>query len=396
MKPILKIFCVAAFISLTVQLAVAQNDRTAAVAAAGDKYLISAKAGGVNYVEGTVTLARKNGTSGRLLRRDEITVGDKVSTGDDGRAEILLNPGSYMRIGKNTEFEFKTTSLDDLQIRLNSGSALFEVFASNEFTVRVITPKAKFLLVESGVFRVDATTDGGAKISVLRGKALMADNVATLLKKGQFGFMKDGSSSVGKLNGEPSDDLEAWSKSRGKDLAKQTAMIKNPTVGNSLLSSFNRGMWGMYNSFGLWVWDPFRNSFCFLPFGSGWNSPYGYGYNNYIGGYHLPTTVYYPTVRTPPTPTERDARVLRVGSLNSAPTIPPFVRLQETPGNGGVTPRIGSNSPIETRGSNSGGDYSPSIRSIPSTVTTSSPVVSVPSAPAPTESGGSTRSPIKP
>lgn len=181
MKPILKIFCVAAFISLTVQLAVAQNDRTAAVAAAGDKYLISAKAGGVNYVEGTVTLARKNGTSGRLLRRDEITVGDKVSTGDDGRAEILLNPGSYMRIGKNTEFEFKTTSLDDLQIRLNSGSALFEVFASNEFTVRVITPKAKFLLVESGVFRVDATTDGGAKISVLRGKALMADNVATLL-----------------------------------------------------------------------------------------------------------------------------------------------------------------------------------------------------------------------
>ena len=148
------------FALLLVSSSIAQSERELAVAAAGDKYVISAKAGGVNYVEGAVAVVRKAGTSGYLMRRDEIQIGDRVSTGADGKAEILLNPGSYLRVGPNTAFEFISTSLDDVRIRVDSGSAIFEVYAADEFSVAVITPKTMFDLIESGVYRIDVLTQG--------------------------------------------------------------------------------------------------------------------------------------------------------------------------------------------------------------------------------------------
>lgn len=83
----------------------AQNDTL--TAAAGGKYVISAKAGGVNLVQGAVTVARTNGRTGVLVKGDDLNIGDRVSTGSDGKAEILLNPGSFLRVGGNSAFEFK-------------------------------------------------------------------------------------------------------------------------------------------------------------------------------------------------------------------------------------------------------------------------------------------------
>src|SRR5215468_3191941 len=137
----------------------------------GDKYLISAKAGGVNFVSGTVTVIRADGTSGHLLMGDEIQIGDRVTSAEDGRAEILLNPGSYVRIGGNTAFEFVSTDLENLKIELKSGSAVFEVFAANEFRVSVKMPQTEIALTRSGVFRLDVLADGSGKISVFKGKA---------------------------------------------------------------------------------------------------------------------------------------------------------------------------------------------------------------------------------
>jgi len=125
------------------------------MSAAGDKYLISAKAGGVNFTEGRVAIARTDGRGGQLLKGDEVQIGEIVATGADGRAEILLNPGSYMRIDKETEFSFLSTSLDDLRIKLNSGSAVFEVIADDEFKVSVRMPKTHVELTRSGTTLVN-------------------------------------------------------------------------------------------------------------------------------------------------------------------------------------------------------------------------------------------------
>lgn len=323
----------------TLMFQAARGQSTSGLAATtADKYLISAKAGGVNYVEGSVSIMRKDGRSGYLTQRDQIEVGDVVSAGANSRAEILLNPGSFLRLGPSSSFEFNTTALDDLRVKLNSGTAIFEVFASRDFKVRVTTPNAKLLLIRSGVFRIDVMANGGAAIEVTDGEALLGDRNATLLRQGFAAKLSGRDVTVEKFNRKDLDQFEAWSKSRSRDLAKQSAKLRDAALRDSLLSSFNGGQWGMYNSFGLWVFNPMYGGYCFLPFGNGWSSPYGYGYGNCLCSWNMPHGVYYPTYGsgggggggTPVSPTTP------IVSMGDRSPTPPFVRMEQAGGGRGI------------------------------------------------------------
>lgn len=265
-----------------------------------DKYMISAKAGGVNFRSGAVTVARKDGTSGSLFKGDALEIGDRVTTGSDGRVEILLNPGSYVRLGADSAFKFDTTSLDDLRVTLEKGSAIFEVFAANEFRVSIATPKGKAVLVETGVYRVDIAADGVASIAVTNGKAEIGTTAVTKVKKGRTARIDGGQPTVAKFDRDKRDELAEWSKTRSKDLANLTSSLRNANVRNSLLSSYMGGQWDVYGSFGLWIFDPYYRSFCFLPFGYGWSSPYGYNYGLSMYWFQIPVINVSPVVANLP------------------------------------------------------------------------------------------------
>lgn len=319
-------FCIAITMCLGTVL-IAQDRRV--LSAAGDKYVISANAGGVNFTEGTVTVTRKEGRSGVLLKGDQIEIGDRVSTGADGKVEILMNPGSYVRLGSNSAFEFKTTSLDDLKLRVDSGSAMFEVFATNEFKVTVILPKGKVTLVDTGIYRVDVSSNGTATVSVWDGLAELSNGSSTL-KKGRAATIGSGAPSIEKFDRDDKDALAVWSKERGKLLSKATASLKNQAVRDSLINSYNGGLWSMYDAFGLWIYNAQFGGHCFLPFGRGWYSPYGYWYGNNIWWYDLPTVIYYPPTPTPSIfGTKNRSREDEIGGGGGASSLPPFVRIQE-------------------------------------------------------------------
>ena len=329
------------------------------ITAAGQRFVISAKAGGVNYVEGSVGVVRKIGTSGHLIKGDTLEIGDRVSTGPDGKAEILLNPGSFLRLGGNTAFEFKTTSLDDLQLRLDRGSAIFEVFAAEEFKVAVGAPKSKYLLTETGVYRLDVLEDGSARLEVWKGLAMVGGS-AEYFKGGRVATTTPaGTTSMSKFDRDDMDALDIWSKARGKELARITARLKDRNVRTALMRTFLGRGWNMYGSFGLWVFDPFYGGYVFLPFGRGWSSPYGYGYNCYIGWYNLPPVIWYPPTTggsgnpTPPT-------VTPIVSAGTRDPIPPFVRLEQTMGGSRGGGRFDSGGGYDaSSGSSSSPSYSP-------------------------------------
>ncbi|MGI8786458.1 MAG: FecR family protein [Pyrinomonadaceae bacterium] len=337
------IFSIGLVIVLFSALGFAQETRRT-VSEASSMYVVSAKAGGVNYVEGTVSVVRKKGTSGYLLKGDNLEIGDKVSTGADGKAEILLNPGSFARLGANTDFEFTTTSLEDLQLKLKRGSAMFEVITANDFTFAVNTPKAKFYIVSTGVYRVDVLKDGAGAIEVWKGLAEVGTNAAEV-KSGRQATVNGNQVAVAKFDRGDKDALETFSKSRAKELAKVNARLAKSDVRTSLMSSFARNSWSLYDSFGLWVFNPFYGSYCFLPFGYGWNSPYGYYYPRDIWTYRLPPIVYNSPPRIPATllnPIRRgtgnsSSSVSESGNTStSAPParlIPPFRRVQNDIGN---------------------------------------------------------------
>lgn len=289
-KNLLYIFSVSLIAAMLSVMSFAQDSRV--VSAAGDKYVISAKAGGVNYVEGRVNITRKAGKSGYLLKGDEVEIGDIIATGSEGKAEILLNPGSYIRLAENSQFEFLSTSLDDLKLKVVRGSAMLEVFADDEFAVAVITPTARFLAVKTGVYRIDVTANGSSTISVWKGEARIGDEDSTKVKKGRTATISGSRVSIEKFDRDEKDSFEIWSKDRSKELAKINSRLQRNGLRNTLLTSFNNGRWNMYNSFGLWVYDPLRGMWCFLPFGYGWSSPYGYGYGFDIWDCRLPRAVY--------------------------------------------------------------------------------------------------------
>lgn len=351
-------------------------------AAAGDKYVVSAKAGGVNFIQGSVGVVRKDGRSSVLLTKDEIGIGDRVSTGADGKVEILLNPGSYVRVGGNSAFEFKTTDLNDLNLVVHRGSAIFEVFASNDFIVNVHGSKSKFVLVDSGVYRLDVSGDE-SKLSVWKGKARVGSETGELMKGGRETTVDGGQVVVAKFDRDDKDDLDTWSKARSKDLSKMIASLDRSLMRNSLMRSYLRGRWNMSNSFGLWVWDPMWGTHCFLPFGYGWASPYGYGFGRYyIGWYDLPPIIYYPPnpgpVVTPPggsTPTTSGPIDRRQGGRLPGTTSgpPPFTQMQKQEGGTIFPSERGDNGRFPSTDRGSSPTYVPSFPSSSPTKSDDSP-----------------------
>ena len=82
--------------------------------------------------------------------------------------------------------------------------------------------------------------------------------------------------------------------------AKATASLKQKDIRGSLINSYSNSRWGMYDSFGLWIYNPYFGAFSFLPFGNRWYSPYGFGFGYGMDWstipwwYRKPSTVYVP------------------------------------------------------------------------------------------------------
>ncbi len=343
-KYLLRVVCSAFTAVLITGAAFSQDDRVAA--AAGDKYVISAKAGGVNYTEGKVAVSRPNGRSGFLVKGDDLEVGEQVSTDAGGKAEILLNPGSYMRLAGNWSFEFMNTSLDDLKVKLRSGSAIFEVIVDNDFRVSVLMPKSEIELTNSGVYRIDVLADGTSKVSVWKGKVEIGEDDETRVKGGKSVVIDGSAMTVAKFDRDEKDDLELWSKERARELTKINARLQRDSLRNSLLYSFNRRGWSVYDSFGVWVFDRFTRQWCFLPFGYGWSSPYGFGYGFDLWRCRLPYIVYsYPSPRYPRTtagtPTPREDGPVTPTSERRKPRagVPPYRKMERVDGDGGIVTR---------------------------------------------------------
>jgi len=359
-----------------------QQRDDALAAAAGDRYVISAKAGHVNFVEGSVGIVRKEGRSGLLLRGDKLAIGDRVSTGADGKVEILLNPGSFVRLGGLSAFEFESTDLDDLQLRIDSGSAILEVYATEDFTVSIQTPKAFYKLVSTGVYRIDVPERGDTRLAVWKGLAEVGED-GELVKAGLAATTgSNGTPAVAKFDRDEKDAFDIWSKQRGKELTKVNARLRNVDLRPGLINSWG-SEWNVFGSFGLWIFDPFFGGYSFLPFGHRWRSPYGFGYNNCMGYYNLPMVVYgsppvahhTPTGQAPTSGGTSMPAHTPIMTAGDRLSVPPFVRIQETMGGGGrsITDHGGStyDSGQSSSPSNSSPSYSPPPSSPPPSSDTS-------------------------
>jgi hypothetical protein len=245
--------------------------------------VISARAGGVNFVSGDVRVRRAGEFEWRdLSAKDELKSGDAVRTGAGGRVEILLNPGSYLRVGEGAEFALADASLDDLRIALARGSAVIEAtgYSDLDLSITIATPHTRLRIVRSGVYRVNVTATGAAEVAVLKGRALVGA-AETVVKGGKVARDGESGVEVAKLDKKNRDALDLWSRERGKELAKANEKLTRRTMTtmlaqvrlNNIFDASNR-----YGYAGVWLWSVGAGCYTFLPFYSYWQSPYGFDY----------------------------------------------------------------------------------------------------------------------
>jgi hypothetical protein len=253
-----------------------------------EKYVISAKAGGINAVTGQASVVGKGKYDWEQLSiTDDLDAGDRVRTAGDGRVEILLNPGSYLRVGGNSEIELSNNSLAHLEVRLVRGTAIVEATGADglELNINITTPHTKLAIVRGGLYRLNVVPGDATELFVRKGRVVLNDS-HTKVKGGNKVIFNATIVSVAKLTKEEQkleEDVDTWSKDRAQVLARANRRI-NDRMLTGAFDSFrasSRSIYG-YRSFGLWFFNADAGCYTFLPFFYGFGSPYGSSYSTSI------------------------------------------------------------------------------------------------------------------
>jgi hypothetical protein len=230
------------------------------------QYVVSAKAGIVNIAEGDVSFER-GGKVDMLIASDVLRAGDVVKTGRDGRVEILLNPGSYLRLSANSEFSFIDTRLHMLELNLLKGSAIIEASMIVEMII-VVTPQFKIPLVNGGLYRFNVGANESSEIIARKGKV---QGVKLEIKEGKKAVIGAGAPVITSFDKKSEDDFDVWSKERARIIVAANNKLSNRALRRNTSLSLSGNAW---------IFNPFMGSYTFLPGYWGIYSPYGYGYNS--------------------------------------------------------------------------------------------------------------------
>ena len=262
-----------------------------------EKFVISAKAGGINAITGQADVHPKGESSWQQLSiTDDLDAGDRVRTANDGRVEILLNPGSYLRVGGDSEVELSNNTLDNLELRLLRGTAIVEATGADglELNISISTPHAKLAIVRQGLYRLNVVPNDATELIVRKGRVILSDDSHTKVKGGNKVVFSATNVSVAKLTKEEKkleEDIDNWSKQRAETLAKANRRI-NDRMLTSAFASYRD--WDPFSrSLGLWFYNRSAGCYTFLPFYYGWGSPYGNSYSTSVYGPYFGTG--YPT-----------------------------------------------------------------------------------------------------
>jgi hypothetical protein len=227
--------------------------------AAFGQFVISAKSGMVNYVEGTVTLDNKPvqmkfGDFPQVANASELR-----ST--EGRAEVLLGPGVFLRMGENTGFKMISDRIADTQLQFLGGSMLVECAElSKDESVTIAYRDASVSLARRGLYRIDSAP---AQLMVYRGEATVTIGGQTQVVKSGRLLPLAGIAVAEKFDNKTGDALFRWARRRTEYLAMaNVSAAREIHTANSFSSNH-------------WVWNPYFGAYTFVPMGV-YNSYWGF------------------------------------------------------------------------------------------------------------------------
>jgi uncharacterized membrane protein YgcG len=233
----------------------------------------------ISYLDGSVSLQPGGaGDWGSAARNRPMTIGDKIWTDKDSRAELQTGVVS-IHLGSMTALSFLNLDQNITQIRLAEGSINFRVKEIREGdTYEVDTPNLVFTITQAGAFRMDVNENGdNTGITVIRGAGQVTASGKTYdVQPGQraiFNGTDDVQSTIAP-QAPPPDGLDKWSNDR--DLGEQNSVSKRyvPEDMPGTQDLDNNGTWSQDGDNGP-VWYPSEVA-------PDW-APYSNGYWSYVG-----------------------------------------------------------------------------------------------------------------
>ncbi len=232
---------------------------------AGAQSVISAHSGVIHYVEGDVTI---DGVAvhPKFAEFPDVKSGQVLAT-EEGRAEMLLTPGVFLRLTENSSVRMLSNALADTRLELVSGTALIEVAELLEHNAIAINAAgAHMTFAKKGLYRID---ENPARLRVYDGQAAVTLDADSLLaRKGHEIDLDTAKLADARFDVKDTDAFYRWS-ARRADYVAQANVISARVASNSDYSSgFASGASG-------WSWNPYFGMYTFLPANGVYFSPFG-------------------------------------------------------------------------------------------------------------------------
>ena len=222
---------------------------------------IPAHPGMLNYVEGQANIDGRPITNQSVGNAD-VREGQIIET-KLGKAEILLTPGVFLRLGSNSAVRMVNPGLADTTVEILRGEVMVEATdVQRGNNIKIIDHGVTTRLDKNGLYSFQADQP---QVAVYDGKA-------TVIKGDQNQDLKKGKEEdlaglrVTKFDTKQGDELYRWSDLRSEYLSEASvSSARNYLVGP-----------GWYGAG--WYWNPWYGYYSFLPGDGFLYSPFGWGF----------------------------------------------------------------------------------------------------------------------
>jgi len=245
-----------------------------------------ARPGTLNYVEGQASIDGQQVTA-RSVGQAEVAPGQYLATAD-GKAEMLLTPGVFLRLDKNSMVKMIKPDLTHTEVSVEQGRA--EVEADQLYPQNMILINQKggqTQILKNGLyeFNADANTvrtfDG--KAAVYPGNDLQTNVKPVDVKGGkQITLVGEAVKPVSFNKDRSEDDLYRWSELRSQYLGEANVDLAAQYAGYGPAYGYGGFAPG-------WAWDASLYGYDWLPGGGPFFSPFGFGFYSpyylYGGGF---------------------------------------------------------------------------------------------------------------
>ena len=188
----------------------------------------------VNLVQGAVVYQREDAKF-PLEPGLKLEKGDFIKTAPNAYAELLLQPGNYLRVAADTELQVINDEHDRMRLKLNRGAISVEILSRENvggfyggyearYLIRVFTPDTAVFMAEPGIFRINATP---SELIVRNGAAVIKGRQ---VKGKRRAVVSNENVTITEIDSKIEDPFDAWARERADTLVRANKALKKTPV----------------------------------------------------------------------------------------------------------------------------------------------------------------------